>query len=401
MKLDANAVAALSLGGKSDVIYFDSDLPGFGHRLRLGAGGRVMRSWVVQYKHAGRTRRFLVGSAEVLTAGRARAEAEKVLARITLGEDPQGEKSQRREDDRTTFAAVVEEYLTQKSTGKKPLRPRSMRETRRYLTGPYFKALHNTAIDRITRRDVALRVTAITNQSGSPTASRARAVLSALFTWAMKSGITENNPVLNTIEPADSTPRERTLNDAELAAIWDASGDDDYGKIIRLLVLTACRRAEIGDMRWSEFSKDGAAWTLPKERSKNGRAHTLPLPPLAQAIIASVPHMVGTDYLFGSRRGDGFRTWHRGKAALDARCGVADWVVHDIRRTAATRMADIGIQPHIIETILNHVGHRAGVAGVYNRSSYQREVRAALALWADHVRVLTEGGERKVLKFSG
>jgi integrase len=150
-------------------------------------------------------------------------------------------------------------------------------------------------------------------------------------------------------------------------------------------------------MCWLEFNKDVTSWTLPAQRSKNGREHTLPLAPMAQAIIESVPRMARRDQLFGVRAG-GFTAWTVGKLALDARCGVSDWTVHDIRRSVATGMVDIGIQPHIIEQVLNHQsGFKSGIAGVYNRSSYEREVRAALATWADHVRALVEGGERKVL----
>jgi integrase len=96
-------------------------------------------------------------------------------------------------------------------------------------------------------------------------------------------------------------------------------------------------------------------------------------------------------------RAEGFLRWADGKAALDARAGVADWVLHDIRRTVATRMADLGVAPHVIEAILNHQsGHKSGIAGTYNRSSYANETRAALALWADHVTALVSGRPRKI-----
>jgi hypothetical protein len=108
--------------------------------------------------------------------------------------------------------------------------------------------------------------------------------------------------------------------------------------------------------------------------------------------------MGSRDQLFGTRAAKGFSTWGKSKTSLDQRCGIANWALHDLRRSVATGMADIGIQPHIIEAILNHVsGHKAGVAGVYNKSRYEREARAALAQWEDHVRALVEGGERKVI----
>src|SRR5262249_38504252 len=97
----------------------------------------------------------------------------------------------------------------------------------------------------------------------------------------------------------------------------------------------------------------------------------------------------------------GFTGWPKGKAKLDAESGVTKkWVVHDLRRTVSTRLHDLGVQPHIVEQILNHVsGHKAGDAGRYNRSVYEREGRAALATWHDHLRALIEGGERRVLNF--
>ena len=154
-------------------------------------------------------------------------------------------------------------------------------------------------------------------------------------------------------------------------------------------------------MCWSEI--DDGRWTIPSARSKNGRAHTLPVLSAMGAILDAVPKMVTRDALFGQRSQGGFTawSWKDCKPALDQRSGVSTWTVHDIRRSVATRMADIGIQPHIIEAVLNHQsGHKGGIAGVYNRSSYEREVRNALALWSDHVRVLVEGGEsQKILSF--
>jgi integrase len=395
MKLTAKSAGALALpASKRDVIHFDDTMPGFGYRLRLGAGGKVLRSWVCQCRRAGATRRVLLGSAEVLGAEQARTAAKKVLRAVAMGHDPQADRIDRRGKDRLTLRALVDEYLAARQPH---LRPRSFVEAERYLTSGYFKPLHGMPLDTITRRDIAARVVAIVRESGSPTAARARGALSSFFVWAMQMGLVENNPTIGSTKPAESKPRERTLADEELARIWKCCGDDAFGKVIRLLVLTACRRAEIGDMCWSEVDLDRGTFTIPARRAKNGRAHTLPLMPMMRDIITSVPRLASRDQLFGVR-GDGFTGWVKGKRALDERSGVTAWTVHDVRRSAATRMADLGVQPHIIEQILNHQsGHKAGPAGIYNRSSYTNEVRSALALWEDHVRTRVEGGERKVV----
>ena len=395
MKLD-KTVATLDLGARTDVIHFDDALAGFGYRLRTGADGKTRRSWIAQYRRAGRTRRLLLGSAAVLTAEQARAAAKKVLAKVALGEDPQADKTTRRGKDQHTLRALIDDYLEHKRI---MLRPSSFTNAALYLRGPYFKLLHNMPIDTITRRDVAARLIAITRDHGSIVAARARSRLSAFFSWAMGNGLAEANPIIGTLKPEDSAPRSRVLSDAELAAIWRGCGDDAYGKVIKLLILTAARRGEVGGMRWSELDLDRAVWTIPPQRTKNKRQHVLPLMPLAMKVIAAVPRRVDRDHLFGSRSAEGLRHWHA-KADLDQRLGeaVAPWRLHDLRRSAATRMADLGVQPHIIEAVLNHQsGAKAGVAGIYNRSSYDREVRAALALWADHLRVLITGGERKIV----
>jgi integrase len=349
---------------------------------------------VTQYKRASATRRITLGSAEVLGAEAARAAAKKVLAKVALGEDPARERADRRDKDRLSLRSVVDEYLATKE-----VRPRTLIELRRYLTGSAFKPLHSMPVDVATRKDVASRLLAITREHGSIVAARARAALSTFYGWAMRMGIVEFNPVVGTIQPDAGKPRDRVLSDEELVAIWRACGDDEHGKIIRLLILTGCRRGEIGDMEWSEVDLERGTFTIPASRSKNGTPHMLPLMPMARDIVHSVPKMASRDQLFG-QRSHGFTTWHVGKHALDARSRVVGWTVHDLRRSVATKLADLGVLPHVVEEILGHVsGHKRGVAGVYNKSVYKNEVRTALALWESRVHELIEGGERRVVNF--
>jgi integrase len=200
----------------------------------------------------------------------------------------------------------------------------------------------------------------------------------------MARGLIEQNPVTGTqVVPEEA--RERVLSLTQLAAVWRACGDDAYGSIVRALVLTGQRREEIGGLRHDEIF-DGVV-VLPPHRTKNGRTHLVPLSAQLQAILARQPEQAG-DFVFGAKP---FVSWSYGKRLLDTALDEAGvklepWTLHDLRRSVATGMAELGVQPHIVEAVLNHVsGHKAGIAGIYNRATYEKEKRAGLAMWAEHV----------------
>ena len=152
-------------------------------------------------------------------------------------------------------------------------------------------------------------------------------------------------------------------------------------------------------MAWSEFDLKAGTWRLPPERSKNGKAHTIVLPKSALEILASIPRSEERDHLFGARD-VGFTAWGYAKAELDRRLGdkVRPWKIHDVRRTVATGMANIGIEPHIIEAVLNHYsGHRSGIAGIYNLATYPAQVKAALERWNQHIIAMVKGRKSNVV----
>ena len=233
---------------------------------------------------------------------------------------------------------------------------------------------------------VAAELRTISKERGAFAADRGRSTLSAFFGWAIGEGIVETNPVVGTNKQSKNVSRERVLTDAEIVAIWNAAPANDFGRIVKLLMLTGQRRDEIADLQWAEIVEDAIA--LPAARTKNSRPHDVPLSPQAQAVLAECVERVGRGYVFG--RGEaGFSGFGKAKERLDEASGVTGWTLHDLRRTAATRMADLGVQPHVIEAILNHIsGHKGGVAGIYNRSTYAAEKRAAMMLWGNHIRIL-------------
>ena len=155
---------------------------------------------------------------------------------------------------------------------------------------------------------------------------------------------------------------------------WRKLGQDRYSDIVRLLLLT-------GQRRGAEIDFATGMIVLPAERVKNSREHSLPLSRQALVILERQPRRNSSDFVF-----DGFNDWDNAKQRLDQRLGIAPWRVHDLRRTCATNLGELGVQPHYIEAILNHYsGHRAALAGVYQRAKYEPEMRAALQKWADYV----------------
>jgi integrase len=390
-------------GGRE--IAFDDALPGFG--LRRGS------RWIYQYSIGTKQRRFTIGRFPALDAAKARELAADLHARVRLGEDPQAAKDTARAQAEETFEACLRKYLPWQ---KRQVRASTYGENERHLLRN-LAPLHGLRIDTVDRRSIAAQLTRLTIDVGSRQANATRASLAKFLDWCLREGLAESNQALLTNKNAENR-RERVLSNSELTEIWRALPNNDFGTIVKILILTGQRKSEIADLSWHEIDFDRGAINLPARRVKNGRDHTVPLSSPVTAMLKAQPHRLGRDLVFGSGNG-GFSGWSKLKLALDetvlatrekarkgqqkqrARTGTAQpmpaWTIHDLRRSAATGMAELGVQPHIVEAILNHVsGHRAGVAGIYNKAVYESEKRAALALWADHVLALVEGRSSNV-----
>jgi integrase len=397
MKLTAKNVLTLPVpAGKADHIVWDDDVHGLGLRIRDGR-----RTLVFQYKIGDQHRRMNLGAVSAISFGKTRETAKDLYARVRLGQDPASEKAEARIKAAETFAAVAARFLEYKRTR---LRPRSYPDVERHLL-VHAKALHGLQLAKIERRDIATVIAAVADNSGAVTGNRVRTSLSTFFSWAMMYGLIEGNPVAGTARNREHS-RERVLDPVELRAIWNNLADDHYGAIVKLLALTGQRAGEIAALRWSEIH--GNTVVLPSDRTKNHRVHVVPLSAAARAILEAQPRRTNAagrerDLIFGHGEG-AFSGWSKAKGELDARITAVigkplpHWTPHDLRRTAATQMAELGVQPHVIEGVLNHVsGHRAGVAGIYNRASYEREKTIALDLWADRLMAIVEGRETNVV----
>jgi integrase len=384
--------------GARDILVFDGGhigaVAGFG--IRKFASGKAY--YIIKYSVAGKTRRLSLGEVTRGNLKAMRTLASEVKARGRVGQDVVAEKRAAAAKNAVTLGELVPKYLQAR---KDEVRENTYSEWERYLQQTW-KPLHKHAIDAITRDTV---VTIIDRLAHKVAADRARTALSALYSWAIDCRYLDGNPTLGIRSRAKGGSRTRVLTEAELIEIWRACLDDDHGRIVRLLILTGQRRAEVGNLRWSELDLEKRQVTLPEHRTKNGRAHIIPLGDEAVAILKGVAHSEGRELMFGRGAG-GFAGWSKAKRELDGRIAQArgvkekpmpPWTLHDLRRSFVTHISEHGFaHPHVVEAIVNHIsGAKAGIAGVYNRASYLAEKRQALELWGAHIAELVDGKASK------
>jgi integrase len=418
MKFTEGCAAKIHVpAGKREVVTFEDGTPGFG--IRKFADRRAI--YFVRYSVAGTRRKLVLGPCKpgVLVAMRKRAI--EIVADAKRGADPVSEKKVAAKATKAAKDAaigpLVETYLA-KREGE--LKPRSFEEVERHLR-KQWALLHGRDVRSITRADLVKVVDAIAKNSGTTAADRAKASMSTFLGWCVEQQLIDANPIGGIKRRADGGSRERVLTEAELVAIWKACNEDDHGWIVRLLMLTAQRREEFGGLLRDEVDFDKREIRLPGERTKNGRAHTIPLSDAAVAILQASPQRGRRKLVFGRGEG-GFSGWSRSKERLDARLpeemratrlnakgeeeeNPNGWTLHDLRRTFATLSADHGFaDPHIIEAMLNHQsGSKGGIAGIYNRANYERGKRQLADRWAEHITALVEGRASNIvpLKVAG
>ena len=397
--------------GRSDVIHWDDDLKGFG--LRLRAGGK--RAWVVQFRNRlEKTERKTLGSTAELTAYQARQMAAEILGETRRKvQNVQHVRIGKQRRLGPTVGELADRWLTE--VVEPTRRATTAREYRRHLTTDW-QTLRDVPITELTKRMIADALGDMDPQRRHGN-SRARATLSVFCSWAVEQDHLDFNPVIGTTDPLKGFPtkRERRLTDAELREVWAVAGDDDFGRIVKLLILTGQRRDEVGEMRWSEIELADRLWRLPGSRTKNRLPHVVPLAPAACALVEAAPARRDRDFVFGQGNG-GFSGFTNAKRRLDERIllarqeavaragldpeGIAPmpaWRLHDLRRTVVSGMSRLRVPFDVRERFVNHVSgpSRAGVAGVYDVEELLDERRKAAEQWADHVLAVVKKPETK------
>jgi integrase len=350
--------------GQIDV--WDELLLGFG--VRVGTTGR--KSFFVGTRINGRYKRItLKPPYDLLSLADARVKAKAIMSDAHAGIGPELRKKR---EEKGTFGAVAKSFMQDYAKNHRT------RDEMQRIIDRYLAEWHERQISEITRGEIKelLRVKA---RTAPIMANRIKALVSKIFTWALKEEIIEASPALSLDPPGGSEKdreRTRTLSADEIRLVWNSFDKLGYpwGPLFKMLIITGQRCGEVGGMKWSEITDDG--WHVPNERAKSGRGHLIPLSSLAREILDEVPEI--GELVFRTRLG----SWSWAKERVDAK--IPHWRLHDLRRTFATHLRSLGVDRLVVSKLLNHA--EGGVTKIYDRYTADPEKSAAMERWANRLR---------------
>lgn len=399
--LTVKSVAAFLRTAKPKQERFDGAVPGFGAR----ADGKGAGSWALVYvaPGSGKRRRYIIAPVADLPLANARAEASALKSQIKAGIDPADERqaaskaaTAERADTSGTFGAVWETYY--KRHASKLARGWELEQIVKREVMPHWRA---RKVTDITRYDVAELCGALIDAGKPGAANNLFSVLRGFFNFTLKQALVrgmESAPTDRMSMPAKPVRRDRTLSDAEIKEVWKAFdvAAMPFGGLFKTLLLTGQRRSETAAMKWADLDLDAATWTIPASDTKNKAAHTVFLSPLVVKIIKAQPKVTWSPYVFAGRAARPVSGYSKAKARVDDLSGIADWTLHDLRRTCRSGMARLGVPPMVGERVLNH--ELGGLIGIYDRHGYDEEMKQAWKRWSDHVAglVAPKGGGKVV-----
>ncbi len=407
--LTALAVEKLKPPATGQADHYDTGFPGLA--LRISHGGT--RTWTYKLRAHGRQRKMTLGTYPAMSLAEAREAWRLAKAAVDRGEDPAATKAEARRSEPDTVKSVAEQFIT------KYARPRNRTadEVERMFALHLYPKLGSRRIGTVTRRDILDMLDAVEEKTSPARANRVLANVRRMFSWAVERGVIEASPVADVRAPGQETSRDRVLSDDEVRAFLKAVAamGEPFGPLFRLLLLTGQRREEVAGMPWAELDAAASVWRLPATRTKNKRASDVPLAGQSVALLDGLmrrsplvfPAQFSRSGHTEARPLSGFgRAKERlDKAMLaelrkgDPEATLPDWRLHDLRRTAASGMARLGIAVHVVEKLLNHVsGTFAGVVGVYQRHDFMAEKQAAAQAWANFLDGLTAEKAENVVR---
>jgi integrase len=378
------------------IIGEDATLPGtFGLRVTE----RGVRSWVIMFRvfndAKGKTvqKRLKIGEHPAINLKEARAAAREALTLVARGEDPSLARAIRK-NGFVTLSDAVDQFIEKHAKRK----TRSWKVTRRIFDKYVLPDIGSYRVDAVTHGQIRDIVEGLADKTPYM-ANRTLAAIKKLFNWAVERELVPTSPAASIKKPGKEIARDRVLSEDEITTLWETFDDMGwpFGLAFKLLLVTGQRLNEVAKMQWKDLDTGNALWTLPREATKADRAHEVPLSPLALEVLETVPRT--GDYVFTTNGTTPISGFGKAKQKADALSEVTGWRLHDLRRTAASQMAKLGIAPHVVEKILNHsTGKISGVAAVYNRHAYTEEKRDALNIWSRRLLSLVKSKNDNVVE---
>jgi integrase len=388
--------------------------------LRVTEQGHRSWSFLFTSPRDGKRARATLGTYPATSLAEARREALEAKGHVEAGRDPRDVLAAE-EAGAMTVKGLIPLYL--EKPNKKTGRPRkSIKEIERRLNHNVVPFIGSVKLADLHKRDVNRFIAPIMQRKKPIEATRVFEDFRAMIRWAARQGYLDRNPIDGMEPPARSVEGDRVLDDSEIRTLWlglpeALARSAQCQTIIKLCLVTAQRVGEVAGINLSEIDLRKRVWNLPATRTKNGLAHTVPLSDLAISIIeaqiaaiepvANADNGCSTGPLFPC--GDGslspvvvaraiLRAHETSEERPKGRFGIAPWSSHDLRRTAVSKMGELGIAPIVVGHVINHSSvTRAGVTlKVYNHYDYAKEKRQAFELWANHLDAICQGAAAKV-----
>jgi integrase len=384
-----------------------------GLRLVLFPSGA--KSWIVRYRAGGRSRKLTLGPAvtldkgeanpeQVLTVSVARKRAAEAQIQIEQGHDPAFGKAQERQQrqDRQaaaaeTFGSIAEAAFKRWTSERKDFRTADRQLAD--LTRLVFPVLGKRPIATIKRTDIVKLLDEVSTENGPTIADKMLSVISKVMQDYAKRHDSYSSPIIRGMHrtSAKERKRSRVLDEDELRAVWKAASEDGiFGCFVKFLLLTAARRNEAALMTWAEVN-GGGTWTLPAARNKVKVELVRPLSGVARSVLAGIPRT--GDLVFQQDGRKVVADFNGMKKNFDQRCGVTDWTLHDLRRTARTLLSRAGINSDHSERCLGHV--IGGMRGVYDKHEFFNEKKHAFEALARTIQNIVKPQRGKVVQLRG
>lgn len=391
IELDHQTIKGMKSPDKP-IDYFDEVENGL--ILRLSKAGT--KTFAYRYRFHGKNRRYKIGRFPGVSLSEARRQVQKLRVQVNEGIDPQAEKEKAKQTpDDFSFSILCDRFSKRHLP---TLRKRTKDEYQRIIDKELVPKLGRYPASEISRKQIVDLLDAIAIDRDSPTLSnRVRAVLSSIFSFGIDKAIVEANPVLNVRRKKKETKRERTYSPKEIKSLWEAfeGQDEPVQSIFKMLMICGQRSAETRRMKWADVDRKKGVWTIPADQTKANRTHLVPLPEMALQLLEKLHPWTGSsDYVFQSPVGNQPIEWlQKAVKRIRKASGVSDFRIHDLRRTAASHMAKLGIGRTVLGKVLNHKGLAGDdtVTSIYDRHSYTDEKRHALTLWSKYLQDILDG----------